>query len=374
MEEEKVKEEQEKSIKREVQEKIIEIPRENQQNNNVKATEEEFFSILKMVSPGTNLRASLDGTLKAGKGALIVVENTEVLPLIDGGFRVNCRFTPQRLIELTKMDGAIILSEDLKRINHANVLLTPENKIKSLETGTRHKAAERTAKQTGTLVIAISERKNEINLFYKNIKYNLKNTTEVLRKANEHIQLLEKQRELFDKHVDRLNLVELRNHPNLHQSLIVIQKGRLIQKIAEDLKKYVIELGNEGTLIKTRLKELMLGIEKETNLVIKDYTNLDLKKSRILLDSLSYDEILDSENLVHVLAYETHTKTVPIKGWRLLSKTSLQEADVAKVIKETQGLGKAIHSNARDFVPLLGEEKTALFKQEIDRLKLNAIG
>jgi len=89
---------------------------------------------------------------------------------------------------------------------------------------------------------------------------------------------------------------------------------------------------------------------------------------------LSYDEILDSENLVHVLAYETHTKTVPIKGWRLLSKTSLQEADVAKVIKKTEGLGKAIHSNARDFVPLLGEEKTALFKQEIDRLKLNAIG
>jgi len=359
--------------KKEIQEKIIEIPKENIQNNNGKVTEEEFFSILKMVSPGTNLRTSLDGALKAGKGALIVVENPEVLPIIDGGFRVNCRFTPQRLIELTKMDGAIVISKDLKRINHANVLLTPDNKIKSLETGTRHKAAERTAKQIGTLVIAISERKNEINLFYKNMKYNLKNTADVLRKANEHIQLLEKQRDLFDKHIEKLNSVEIKNHPNLHQALIVIQKGRLIQKIADDLKKYVIELGNEGTLIKTRLKELIAGIEKETNLVIKDYTNLDLKKSRILLDSLTYDELLDTENIFHILAFESSPHTVPIKGWRLLSKTSLQEADIAQVIKSAGSLGKAIHSNARDFIPILGEEKTSTFKQEIDRLKISAI-
>jgi len=357
----------EKIIKKEIQGKIIEI----QPTNNGKATEEELFNVLKMVSPGTNLRTALDGTLKAGKGALIVVENSDVLPLLDGGFRVNCRFTPQRLIELTKMDGAIVISEDLKRINHANVLLTPESSIKSLETGTRHKAAERTAKQTGTLVIAISERKNEINLFYKNLKYNLKNTAEVLRKANEHIQLLEKQRELFDKHIDKLNHIELRNHPNLRQALVVIQKGRMIQKISEDLRKYIIELGNEGSLLKTRLKELIVGVEKETNLVIKDYTNLDVKKSRILLDSLSYDEILDSENVMHVLAHENQSKTVPVKGWRILSKTSLGESDVAKIIKEVGSLGRAIYSNPRELAPILGEEKTALFKQEVDRIKLN---
>jgi diadenylate cyclase len=369
-EQEKYEEPREKPIKKEIQGKIIEI---QQNNNNGKATEEEFFAVLKMVSPGTNLRTALDGTLKAGKGALIVVENPEVIPLIDGGFRVNCRFTPQRLVELTKMDGAIIISKDIKRINHANVLLAPDNSIKSLETGTRHKAAERTAKQVGTLVIAISERKNEINLFYKNVKYNLKNTAVVLRKANEHIQLLEKQRELFDKHIDRLNHLELRNHPNLHQAMIVIQKGRMIQKISEDLRKYIIELGNEGSLLKTRLKELIVGVEKETNLVIKDYTNLDVKKSRILLDSLSYDEILDSENVMHVLAHETQSKTIPVKGWRMLSKTSLIESDVARIIKQSGSLGKAIYSNVREFTPILGEEKTAQFKQEIDRIKINSI-
>ncbi len=307
-----------------------------------------------------------------GKGALIVVENPEVLSMIDGGFRVNCRFTPQRLMELTKMDGAIILSHDMKRINWANVLLTPDSKIKTLETGTRHKAAERTAKQTSSLVIAISERKNEINIFYKNLKHNLRNTQDVLRRANEHIQLLEKQRELFDKYCQKLNNLELRNHPNLNQALAVIQKGRLIQKISEDLKKYVIESGNEGTLLKTRLKELIAGVERETNLVIKDYTKIDLKKSRILLESLTYDEILDQENILRVLAFESHEKMVPIRGWRILSKTSLAEADIAKIIKESQGLGKAIHSNSQSFIKLLGEDKTNLFKQEIDRIKLNA--
>lgn len=366
--EDEVSSKNEKNVsKKEVQGTIIPV----QQNGNGKVNEDEFFSILKMVAPGTNLRASLDGILKIGKGALIAVENNALAPILDGGFRVNCRFTPQRLMELTKMDGAITLSKDLKRISQANVLLTPDSKIKSSETGTRHKAAERTAKQTGGLVIAISERKNEINLFYKNLKYNLKNTPDILRRANEHIQLLEKQRELFDTHIEKLNALELRNHPNLNQALAVIQKGKLIQKISDDLKRYVIELGSEGILLKTRLKELIVGVEKETNLVIKDYTKLDTKKSRVLLDSLSYDEILDSNNILSALAFESNTKLVPIKGWRILSKTSLQEAEVAKIIKQAGSLGKAVHSNPSEYSSLLGEDKISLFKQEIDRIKLN---
>jgi diadenylate cyclase len=353
--------------KKEVQGTIIPVV----QVQNGKVSEEDFFSVLKIVSPGTNLRTALDGIIKMGKGAIIAVESTEIIPILDGGFRVNCRFTPQRLMELTKMDGAIILSKDLKRISLANVLLTPDSKIKSSETGTRHKAAERTAKQTSSLVIAVSERKNEINLFYKNLKYHLKSTPDILRRANEHIQLLEKQRELFDKNIEKLNKLELRNNPSLSQAILIIQKGRLIQKISDDLKRYVIELGNEGSLIKTRLKELISGIEKETNLVIKDYTKLDLKKSKILLESLSYDELLDSNNILSVLAYE-NISPVQVKGWRILSKTSLIESDIAKIIKDSGSLGKAIHSNAHEISPILGDDKTQLFKEEINRIKLNS--
>ncbi|MEK6928519.1 MAG: DNA integrity scanning diadenylate cyclase DisA [Nanoarchaeota archaeon] len=350
--------------KKEVQKTII-----PSQNN--KVSEEEFFNVLKMVAPGTNFRTALDNALKTGKGALIVIENESLARIMDGGFRVNCRFTPQRLVELAKMDGAIVLSKDMKRIDYANVLLTPDSHIKSSETGTRHKAAERTAKQMGNLVIAISERKHDITLFYKNIRYSIKKTEEVLRKSNEHIQMLEKQRELFDANISKLNKLEIRNYPSIHQAILVIQKGKFIQKIAEDLKKYIVELGNEGTLLKTRLKEITSGIEKETNLTIKDYTKLDIKKSRTILENLSYDEILVIDNILNALAYEKLIQIEPIKGWRILSKTSLPEADIAKLIKEKGTLGEAIHSNIKSYFEIIGEDKARTFKEEIDKIKLN---
>ena len=129
--------------KKEVQKKIIELP---QAVNGEKASEEEFLNILRLVAPGTNLRTALEGIVKIGKGALIVVENEMTGEIRDGGFKLNCRFTPQKLMELSKMDGAMILSKDMKKIMYCNVLLTPDNKIPTNETGTRHKAAERSAK------------------------------------------------------------------------------------------------------------------------------------------------------------------------------------------------------------------------------------
>ena len=352
-------------VRKEIQGEIMPLQKE------ARATEEEFASVLKSVSPGTHLRTALDGALKAGRGALIMIENQKAHELMDGGFKVNCRFTPQKLVELCKMDGAITLSKDLRRINYANVLLTPSHKIKSMETGTKHKAAERVAKEVGTLVVAISERRHEITIYYKNIRYSLRSTHEVSRKANSHIQMLEKQRELFDLYISRLNDLEFRNYPSLHQALKVIQKGLLIQKISRELKRNLIELGNEGTLIKTRLKEITQDVERETNLTIKDYTRLDLKKSRNILDTLSYDEILEDQNILKSLAYEKPAQTAPIKGWRILSKTSLAEADVATVIKHVGSLGKAIHSNLNTYKDVLGEEKASIFNDEISKIKLN---
>lgn len=355
----------EQEVKKEIQKTIIPI-----RPTNGKSTEEEFLLVLRMVSPGIGFRTALESILKMGKGAIIAIENNNLLPLLDGGFRINCRFTPQRLVELTKMDGAIILSEDLKRITYANVLLTPDNSIKSSETGTRHKAAERTAKQIGGLVIAISERKHEINLFYKNIKYTLKNTDQVLRKANEYIQIIEKQREFFDRNLEKLSKMELKNYPSLHQAIITIQKGRMIQKIERDVRKQLVELGNEGSLLKTRLKEMTSGIEKELNFTIKDYTKLDLKKSKTLLESLTYEEILEQENILKALAYENAIQTSPIKGWRILSHTSLSEPEIAQIIKAAGTLGKAIYSKEIDYGKLLGTERASQIIIEFERIKL----
>ena len=354
--------------KKEIQETIL---KQNDVKSNNKPTEEELLNLLRLVAPGTNFRTALNGALKIGKGALVAVENPKILQIIDGGFRINARFTPQRFMELTKMDGAIILSKDMKKINYANVMLAPDNKLKSVETGTRHKAAERTAKQTGTLVIAISERKNEITLYYRNTRYPILPTDELLQKANNYLQIIEKQRELFDMHVEKLTRLELRNHQSLSQSVAAMQKGILIQKIAENLQKSIIELGNEGTLLKARLREITHDVEKETDLIIKDYTNINLKKTKDILESTPYENI-EKEQILSALGFENNQKIEAIMGWRILSKTSLSESEIACLVKEMGSLGAVVHSNISTYKNLLGSEQARVFNEEISKIKIGS--
>ncbi|MFH1425328.1 MAG: DNA integrity scanning diadenylate cyclase DisA [archaeon] len=334
-------------------------------------SDEEFLGILRLVAPGTNMRSALNGSLKIGKGALVAVENPSLNSLIDGGFRINARFTPQKFMELSKMDGAIILSKDMKKIVYANVTLVPDSQIKSAETGTRHKAAERTAKQTGSLVIAISERRNETTLYYKNARYPILPTEELLRKTNESVQILEKQRELFDKNVSQLTKHELRNQQSVLHAAGVIQKGILIQKILGELHRCLIELGREGILMRTRIKEITEGVEKETTLVLKDYSIIPLKKSLSLLEMFSYDDILDKGKIIHSLGYDSSSMVNRIKGWRLLSKTSLSDSEIAALLSVTGNLGATIHSNPSLYRMSLGEERARIFSEEINKIKFD---
>ena len=168
--------------------------------------DDEIIEILKLIAPGTELRQGLDNILKSKTGALIVVGDTEnVLDLVDGGFSINVDCTPSRLYELAKMDGAIVISSDLKKILFANAQLIPESTIETRETGTRHKTAERTAKQTGNLVISISQRRSIITLYKGNIRYVLEETSRILEKANQALQTVEKYKKVFDNKIKSRN-------------------------------------------------------------------------------------------------------------------------------------------------------------------------
>ena len=349
--------------KKEKQTTIIEIKHSGH------STEEEFINILKMVSPGTSLRSGIDGIVEAKKGALIVLENDNVNKIIDGGFKINAKFNPQRLVELGKMDGAIVLSKDAKRIIHSNVLLVPDSKIPSQETGTRHKAAERTAKMTGTLAIAISERKNQINLYYKDLKYHLKEKSEILRRASETLQILEKQRELFDSNVERLNYLEIFNDLNIVQAAKVIQKGKIMQKILESQERTLIELGNEASAIKLRIRELIKDVEKETDLVIKDYTKISMKKSKTLLENLSYEELIDTENILLALAQNENNQVEFVKGWRILSKTHLEDSEIFQLINQLNDLQVILESKKDRFESIIGNEKAIVLAKDLARIK-----
>lgn len=331
-----------------------------------KVSDEEFFSILKLIAPGTGLRTALEGIVNAGKGAIIVIENDILVPIMDGGFRINSKFSSQKMVELSKMDGAIILSKDLKRINYVNVLLNPTTKIKTSETGTRHKAAERTAKQISGLVITVSERRKEITLYYKNRRHPLQSTAEILRRVNEKIQILEKQKESFDRNIEYLTRMELKNYPGINVALKSIQRGKTIQKISEEIKKGLIELGNEGQVLKIRLAEILADVEKETNLIIKDYANVNYKRVIIALGSLSYEELLDKNKILDALNWRDQIINMEIKGWRILSKTSMKDSEIAILIKEFGGLHNILNS---DLGPLLDGEKIKRIKSELERIK-----
>ncbi len=335
--------------KKEIQSRLVEEKKD--------LKKEEITDILKTIAPGTLIRTGIEGIQKAKTGGLIVVHNELVDSLFEGGFKINSRFTPQRLIELGKMDGAIILSKDMKKILHANVLLTPNNSISSNETGTRHKAAERTAKQANTMVICVSQRRDEIALFYKNIKYVIRDTSEIIRRATSVLQILEKHRDIFDGNRNELDDEELKKNPSLIRAFSLIQRGTIMLKLSETLRGYIIELGVEGTIVKARLKELLHRIEKEVDEVIKDYSKLGFSKSKKILSVLSYDELLELENIKQCLGLSDNSEIFGPKGHRVLEKRGIHEKDIGILIKNFKNLATILNMKKEDAEAVLGKER-----------------
>lgn len=298
--------------------------------------EKDFIDILKIFSPGTAIRTALDDILRARMGALIIVDKEGLSGIVEGGFRVNSRFSAQKLVELAKMDGAIVLSNDLKKILYANTLLTPSSRISTKETGTRHKAAERAAKQFGTIVIAVSERKNKITLYFKEEGYFLEKTSEILRRAAETLQILEKQKEVFNDLISHLNVLEMTNLTTTRDVCSVLQTMENVRRISENVKRYLIELGKEGTIVSMRLKELTKNLGKERELLLKDYFGQKHSRADELLKNINFDFLLETSNIARILFGEMNDKPISPKGLRILNKTNLLEKDI-KTLLDTFG-------------------------------------
>ncbi|MDR0978521.1 MAG: DNA integrity scanning diadenylate cyclase DisA, partial [Lachnospiraceae bacterium] len=212
--------------------------------------EDVLVDILKIVSPGTNLRKGLDNILKAKTGALIVIgDSKELLDLVDGGFNINEDYTPSRLYELAKMDGAIVISSDIKKILYANAQIIPSSSIQTTETGTRHRTAERTAKQTGELVISISQRRNIITVFKGNFRYTIEDTSKLITEANQAIQTLERYKKAFDTKLSILNEYEFNDIVTLDNVITCIQRAEMVMKVVERVNRFIYELGEDGLLI-----------------------------------------------------------------------------------------------------------------------------
>ncbi len=227
---------------------------------------------LDMVAPGTPLREGIDNIIQSRTGGLILIaEADDVSFLFSGGIKLDIDYTPGLLYQVAKMDGAIVLDPGAKKICWANVQLMPDPTILSMETGTRHRTAERVSKQTSALVVSISERREVVSLYIDGMKVILQDIPMVLSKANQGLATLEKYRARLDQLSARLTNLEFLGGCTLHDVLSVLQRAELVTRMAAEMERYIIELGTEGRLIEMQLEETVLGVIGDRSALVRDY-------------------------------------------------------------------------------------------------------
>ena len=343
--------------------------------------DEELINILKIIAPGTLFREGLDNILKAKTGALIIIGDTkEVLDLVDGGFRIDEEYTPARLYELAKMDGAIILSKDLKRILLANTQIIPSPKILTQETGTRHRTAERTAKQTGELVVSISQRRNIITVFKGDFRYTIEDSSKIVTKANQALQTLENYKRVFDTKLRLLNEYEFNDIVTLDNVITCIQRAEMVNRVAEQVKRSIYELGADGVLVKMQLEELIEDLPQEELLIIKDY----IAPSRRLLPEkilqnirlCSQNELIQSEIIARFLGYEQFDNYEEVavypRGYRILNKIPrMPNSIVTNLVKTFKSFQHILLADVDklDEVEGIGEVRARTIKQSLRRMQ-----
>jgi len=347
----------------------------------VKDFKEKFINALRMVAPGTPLREGLENILRAKTGALIVLANTPgVMELAEGGFALNSEYTPASIYELAKMDGAIVLSPDAKKIICANAQLIPSPAIASAETGIRHRTAERVAKQTGDMVICISQRRNVITLYMGNHKYVLRDLGVILNKGNQALQTLEKYKVVLDKAINDLNVLEFQDLATVFDVAKVIQRTEMVMRIVKEIKEYIIELGSEGRLISMQLEELVYNVEDEGLLIIQDYHALGGEKAAEdileIIKGWSGDEFLDLVNISRVLGYGTTSSVLDLlispRGYRILRKIPRLPFQVIDNLVQTfGGLQKVLKASIEelDEVEGIGEVRARTIKEGLRRIR-----
>lgn len=332
--------------------------------------ESEFLGILRSIAPGTALRTAIDNISRSGRGAIIVISNPEeISSVIKGGFEVDCKFTHQKLFELCKMDGAVLIDRDMNKIIAANVLLVPDPNIPTEETGTRHQAAERTAKQAKQLVLAISEKKKTITLFHGDKRYVLRETQELLSRAGEESRMLEKHRDIFNELILKLNLLEFSNMVSLSDVISVVQRAEIISRISSIIKNYIVELGEEGTLVRMQLRELIKNVEDEELLILKDYSKKDMYATKVDLSDLSIHKLTEQKNIMEFMGYDKDERLMP-HGHRILSKTILRDEEVVDIIKRFENLQSIIEGPSKLYESeIVNKSKAAALQTELLKIR-----
>src|ERR1700750_3406372 len=343
--------------------------------------EPRLVRALEMVAPGTAVREGIDAIGQGRLGALITIGDPEELSfLFSGGIKLDIDYTPPLLYQLAKMDGAIVLASNGTKILWANVQLMPDPTILSLETGTRHRTAERVSKQTDALVIAISASRSVVSLYLDGAKYILEDIPVVLAKANQALATLDKYRSRLDQVSTRLTALEFEGGVTLHDVLTVLQRAELVTRMAVEIERYIVELGTEGRLIEMQLEETMVGVAADKAALVHDYLGEDTDDSfAVVLDQLArlpHQDLLDFGRLAELLGYDRKVNTLdyPVspRGYRILGRTPrLPKLVVQNIVREFRGLDEILAATDPELesVEGVGEIRAKDIREGLRRLQ-----
>ncbi len=340
---------------------------------------------LAAVAPGTRLREGLDRVLRGRTGALVVLGfDKTVESLCTGGFDLDVEFTGTGLRELAKMDGAIVCDREANRILAAGVHLMPDASIPTTEAGTRHRTAERVARQTRLPVISVSQSMNTIALYVADLRYVLEETASILSHANQALATLERYKLRLDEVTSTLSALEIEDLVTVRDVAAVIQRLEMVLRIATEIEDYVLELGTDGRLLSLQLDELVAGVDQERVLVVRDYlpafsSGSPSENALADIDGLSATELLDIATVVRPLRLggaESLDSAVSPRGYRLLAKVPrLPGAVVERLVDHFGTLQKLLAANIEDLqaVDGVGDMRARSVREGLSRLAESSI-
>lgn len=340
--------------------------------------DKRFRTVIEMIAPGAPVREGLSYILQGGTGALLVFSNkAQVRRLMEGGVSINAPFNPMLLYELAKMDGAIILDRNASRIMHANAILQPRSGILSSETGTRHRAGQRVAKQTNEPVLAISRRRSSMTLFLGDTKMNLDSVPTLLNKGTQAMSTLEKYRASLDKALLELSVRELEDMVTISDVVRVIQRTEMARRLQREARTYVIELGGEGRPLALQLNQLEDSLVEGLSVVRDYYRDGKTEKDAIeRLDNLSDTDVLNLGAMAQCLGYKSNLTAVDDylvpRGYRILQQTRrLPQSIIENLIGEFGNLRALIQAPREALIAVdgVGEVRAEKLREGLKLLR-----
>ncbi|GGN78516.1 DNA integrity scanning protein DisA [Actinoplanes lobatus] len=336
---------------------------------------------LALMAPGTALRDGLERILRGRTGALIVLGHDAVVETIcTGGFPLDVEFSATRLRELCKMDGAVVLSSDGTRIVRAAVHLMPDPSIPSEESGTRHRTAERVAKQSGFPVISVSQSMHIIGLYVNGQRHVLDDSAAILSRANQALATLERYKLRLDEVSGTLSALEIEDLVTVRDAVAVVQRLEMVRRIADEISGYVVELGTDGRLLALQLDELMAGVDADRTLVIRDYLPTS-RKARTLdealveLDLLTATEMIDLVAVAKAIGYPGASDSLDVavspRGFRLLAKVPRLPAQIVdRLVDHFGSLQRLLGATVEDLqaVEGVGDARARGVREGLSRL------